>query len=159
MSNDQEILELIEIWFAALKDTSNPDTVTALYDDKAVLVPTLWNGPCFGKKAIRNYFEVAFLPVEPRGYVINYSIERREDVAINSGHYVFNIKDCQKEEHLAAAGGLCNDDRVEKMARFTFVYRLDKPKNQWLIIAHHSSKMPEEHSTQVIRWVKSESFV
>jgi hypothetical protein len=82
-ATNEQILGLLEKWFAALKDCTNPETVTALYAPDAVLVPTLWNGPCFGQKAIRNYFEAEFLPARPEGYLINYSISSTGNVAIN----------------------------------------------------------------------------
>lgn len=152
---DADILQQLEIWFTALKDWEDAEKITALYASDAVLVPTLWNGPCFGKTAIRNYFEAEFQPAHPDGYMINYAISRMGDIAINSGHYVFVVddpkavaagKDCRNKEH-----------RVKKHARYTFVYR--KVRDRWEIVSHHSSKMPEEHSAEAIRWVQSDCVI
>ncbi|WP_363348613.1 SgcJ/EcaC family oxidoreductase [Methylocystis echinoides] len=158
-ATNEQILGLLEKWFAALKDCTNPETVTALYAPDAVLVPTLWNGPCFGQKAIRNYFEAEFLPARPEGYLINYSISSTGNVAINSGHYVFEINDIKAIEAdptCCSAEGRAKK-RVKKNARYTFVY--NKIGEEWKIVAHHSSKMPEEHSAEAIRWVKSDCIV
>lgn len=156
---DEEILSLLQNWFEALKSSGNPDKVTSLYAADAVLVPTLWNGPCYGANAIRNYFKAEFLPAHPEGYLVNYSITRAGDVVINSGHYVFMIDNHETEKLASEGNDKINpcEKRVKKSARFTFVYR--KTGQKWLIIAHHSSKMPEERSTTILKWVKSDCFV
>jgi len=154
--SDSEVLELLETWFEALKACRDPDKATSLYAADAILVPTLWNGPCFGRKAIRNYFEAEFLPVHPEGFLINYAISRMDDIIVNSGHYVFEINDVAEEDNCHHKNGR-SDKRVKKHARYTFVYRRDA--DGWPIVAHHSSKMPEEHSAKAIRWIKSDCMI
>jgi uncharacterized protein (TIGR02246 family) len=155
MTTEREILDLLDSWFRSIEKNGAPGDVAKqiaeLYAEDAVLVPTVWNGPCRGRQAIQNYFEEGFLPIEPKGFLINHFMSIEGDLAVNSGHYVFNVKDCEKKPD-----GDCDPERTHKSARFTFVYRRDPQSNKWLIVSHHSSKMPEEHSKQALKWVKTD---
>ncbi len=72
---------------------------------------------------IEDYF-IQFLETEPNGKLVEQNIQIFNDVIINSGIYIFSLKDCSRVT-----------------ARFSYVYqRLDE---QWKIITHHSSRMPE----------------
>jgi uncharacterized protein (TIGR02246 family) len=133
MSDEQEILRQLEIWFEALKK-GDAEGVSKLYAEDAILVPTKWDGPCNGRAAIRNYFSVQFLPECPDGFLINHFIHNDGTVAINSGHYVFVMNAALKKTKVSA--------------RFTFVYKKDAGGN-WAIVTHHSSTMPEQLPEQV----------
>jgi uncharacterized protein (TIGR02246 family) len=142
MTPQSEILHQIEKWFSALQ-TNNSDKVAELYAEDAVLVPTLWDGPCNGRDAIRNYFSVVFLPKCPTGYLINYFIHVAGDFAINSGHYFFTMYTCDTDSDKSATGSRVGDKATGTSGRFTFVYKKDS-NDAWKIVAHHSSIMPEQ---------------
>lgn len=116
-------MQLFERWNAALA-TGNPDAVTALYADDAILLPTVSNQVRHNHSEIRDYF-VAFLAKEPQGVIDEANVRFLADnLAINSGVYTFTFG---------------SGDQVT--ARFTYLYRLID--GQWKIAEHHSSAMPE----------------
>ena len=117
------VLALFERWNAALA-TGNPDTVTALYATNAILLPTVSNRVRHNHAEIRDYF-VSFLAKRPQGVIDEANVRfLADDLVINSGVYTFTFG---------------NGDQVS--ARFTYLYRhID---DEWRIIEHHSSAMPE----------------
>lgn len=117
------VLALFERWNAALA-TGNPDTVTALYAENAILLPTVSNRVRHNHAEIRDYF-VSFLAKQPQGVIDEANVRfLADDLVINSGVYTFTFG---------------NGDQVS--ARFTYLYRhID---DEWRIIEHHSSAMPE----------------
>ena len=121
MSNN-EILALFDQWNNAIK-TGNPKEVTSLYATDGILLPTVSNKVRHNHEEIEDYF-VHFLAKVPSGQINESNIRIFDDIAINSGIYTFTFAD-----------GSC------VQARFTFVYKLHD--RNWLIIEHHSSKMPE----------------
>lgn len=123
---EAEILAAFEEWGAAVS-TGDPDVVTALYAPHAVLVPTVSNKVRHTPAEIRDYF-VLFLQDGARAgtkvTLDEANMQLYEGVAINSGLYTFAFP-----------------ENITVAARFTFAYeRLD---GRWLIVAHHSSAMPE----------------
>lgn len=125
--SNQEVSALFTAWNDALK-TKNPDTVTAMYADNGVLLPTVSNKPRTNHAEIRSYF-VKFLKKEPSGVIDSNTITAGCDWATNSGIYTFQ---------------LMNDEgkKVPVQARFSYAY--EKIGGKWLIISHHSSVMPEK---------------
>ncbi|MET3139123.1 uncharacterized protein (TIGR02246 family) [Undibacterium sp. GrIS 1.2] len=126
---EQEISKLFDRWNAAL-GTGKPAEVVKLYHPKAMLQPTVSNQVRTTPAEITDYFE-HFLVLKPTG-VINYRQIRLLDVdsAIDSGVYTFD---------------LTKDGKHSKVqARYTYVYK--KVGNDWLILNHHSSAMPEQVS-------------
>ena len=71
----------------------------------------------------KDYF-VAFLSRKPKGEIDESNVRVFDQLAINSGIYTFTFNET---------------DVVQ--ARFTFVYRWNG--EQWKIVEHHSSLMPE----------------
>ena len=120
--NHIEILALFDQWNNALK-TGNPKEVAELYSEDAVLLPTVSNKVRHNHQEIEDYF-VHFLAKEPSGSINESNIRIFNEIAINSGIYTFVFADGSSVQ-----------------ARFTYVYKWDG-KN-WLIIEHHSSRMPE----------------
>ena len=121
--NQAQVMELFEKWNRALA-TGNPDAVTALYAEDAILLPTVSNQVRHNHAEIRDYF-VAFLAKEPQGVIDEANVRfLADDLAINSGVYTFTFG---------------NGDSVT--ARFTYLYRL--VDGEWKIAEHHSSAMPE----------------
>jgi uncharacterized protein (TIGR02246 family) len=113
-------------WNAALM-TQDPDRVAALYAPDALLIPTVSNILRDTPAAIRDYF-VHFLSKAPIARLHKtFARAIGGDHAVLSGVYLFNLT---KE-----AGS------ADIPARFTFVYR--REGDDWLIVEHHSSFMPE----------------
>lgn len=121
--NESVILSLFDQWNSALK-TGDPKQVTALYDDEAILLPTVSNQVRRDSGEIEDYF-AHFLTKGPQGKIDQANVRLFADLAINSGVYTFSFSDGSSVQ-----------------ARFTFVYRWNG--KAWNIIEHHSSKMPEE---------------
>ncbi len=121
--NQQEVLQLFDRWNSALA-TGNPDEVTALYAEDAILLPTVSNRVRHNHAEIRDYF-VAFLKKHPQGVIDESNVRQlSDDLAINSGVYTFTFG---------------NGDSVT--ARYTYLYR--RVNGEWKIAEHHSSAMPE----------------
>ena len=121
--NDADVLGLFDQWNTALS-TLNPDTVTALYADNAVLLPTVSNQVRHNHEEVRDYF-VGFLQKSPQGVVDEFNVNILSDThATNSGVYTFTFGDGSKVS-----------------ARFSYLYVASD--DGWKILQHHSSAMPE----------------
>lgn len=118
----QNIAQLFDQWNEALQ-TGEPKNVVALYETNAILLPTVSNQVRHNHAEIEDYF-VNFLAKGPKGEINESNIRTFGDVAINSGVYTFSFKDGAKVQ-----------------ARFTYVYRWNG--QEWKIVEHHSSQMPE----------------
>ena len=121
---EHDIVEWFDGWNNALA-SGDPDVVCALYDKKAVLLPTTSDQVRSTPAAIRGYFE-DFLKKQPTCKREQSHIRVVEGMAIHSGVYRFQF----------ASG-----EPQAIRARFTFVYQ--RISDRWLIIVHHSSQMPE----------------
>ena len=120
--SDVEISKLFDLWNLAV-ESGDPKKVTELYDEKAILLPTVSSKVRHNHSEIEDYFR-EFLSKGPKGEVDESNPRLFGDVAINSGLYQFSFE---------------NGDIVK--ARFTFVYR--RVQDSWKIVEHHSSVMPE----------------
>lgn len=116
------ITTLFEQWNSALQ-TGDPKKVTALYETNAILLPTVSNQVRHNHEEIEDYF-VNFLAKGPKGTINESNVRTFGDLAINSGVYTFTF-----------------NDGASVQARFTYVYRWNG--EDWKIIEHHSSAMPE----------------
>lgn len=122
MSYPQDILSAFEHWNEALQ-SGCAKTVASLYHESAILLPTISDLVRRSPQEIEDYFEF-FLQNKPIGHLETPNVRVFDDLAINSGVYRFVL-----------------NGNEEVTARYTFVYqRID---NQWQIIEHHSSQMPE----------------
>jgi len=120
---DKQIIEqLFEEWNAALQ-TGDPKEVAKLYEYNAILLPTVSNKVRHNHEEIEDYF-VNFLAKGPKGQIDEANIRTFGDVAINSGVYTFTFADGQSVT-----------------ARYTYVYRWNG--QDWKIVEHHSSQLPE----------------
>lgn len=120
--NTNEISALFDKWNNALQ-TGEPKNVAALYESNAILLPTVSNKVRHNHEEIEDYF-VHFLAKGPQGKIDETNIRTFGSVAINSGIYTFTFKDGSSVS-----------------ARFSFVYRWNG--QEWMIVEHHSSQMPE----------------
>ena len=117
-----DISSLFEVWNNALQ-TGAPQKVAELYETNAILLPTVSNKVRHNHEEIADYF-VNFLAKGPVGKIDESNVRTFGDVAINSGVYTFTFKDGSSVQ-----------------ARFSYVYRWNG--QDWRIIEHHSSAMPE----------------
>jgi uncharacterized protein (TIGR02246 family) len=120
---ENEIMALFDKWNSAL-GTGDPKNVVALYETNAILLPTVSNKVRHNQEEIEDYF-VHFVAKGPVGKINESNIRTFGDLAINSGVYTFSFK-----------------DGSEVQARFSYVYRWNG--QDWKIIEHHSSQMPEK---------------
>jgi uncharacterized protein (TIGR02246 family) len=126
LASQDQIAALFDQWNDALT-TGDPNKVADLYAPNAVLLPTLSNQIRTNRAEIVDYF-THFLESKPWGRIDRAVITVIDpQTAVNTGLYTFElIKD-----------GVLQDVQ----ARYTFVYQ--KQNGNWLIVNHHSSKMPE----------------
>ncbi len=128
---EKEVAKTTDIWLNTVTSGSEEvvDEVVALYAEDGVLWGTVSEQVRDTPAEIRDYFEYfAKLPElsvsSYKGCVRMYE----ENLAINTGYYTFTYsKDGQTKE---------------VPARYSFVYQKDG-NNQWEIIEHHSSALPE----------------
>ncbi|TVP74021.1 MAG: SgcJ/EcaC family oxidoreductase [Rhodobacteraceae bacterium] len=121
----REIAQLFDIWNDALQ-SGDAAKVAALYAQDATLLPTLSKEVRRSAESIEDYF-TAFLKLHPKAAIIHQNISLYEPIAINSGVYIFDT--------------LVNGQKHSVLGRFTFIYRKDG--EDWKIIEHHSSMMPD----------------
>jgi len=102
--------------------------ITAFYAPDAVLLPTLSSEILLNHRGEMDHYFVV-LTNKPNIHCKTNALATRVegDVAINSGRYTFSYTD---KGHMKSIP-----------ARFSFVYK--KYGDNWLIINHHSSKLPE----------------
>src|SRR5450432_1971255 len=117
-----EVAEATAAWVAAF-NSRDPARITALYDADAVFLgttsPTIRTNPA----AVAEYFKDAPKRPDARVSLNDQHVRVFGDLAINSGSYTFSD----------GKGG-------SHPARFTFVYRYRN--GQWVIVDHHSSRVP-----------------
>lgn len=121
--NNDDIIQLFSNWNDAIQ-TGDPDKVTAMYAEDAVLLPTVSNQVRHNPAEIRDYF-VSFLAKSPSGE-INEANPRQltDDLVSNTGVYTFTF-----------------GDGAQVMARYSYLYKCIG--GEWKILEHHSSMMPE----------------
>jgi uncharacterized protein (TIGR02246 family) len=120
------INSLFDLWNEALI-SGDAENVATLYASDAILLPTVSNQVRHNTTEIADYF-AHFLLSKPTGKILESNVRVFGDHAINSGIYEFTLTPEDKPTSVI-------------QARFTFVYR--KTGDDWRIVEHHSSKMPE----------------
>ncbi|MDJ0842645.1 MAG: DUF4440 domain-containing protein [Crocosphaera sp.] len=128
---EKEVAETTDIWLNTVTSGSQKvvNEVVALYAEDGVLWGTVSEQVRDTPAEIRDYFEYfAKLPdlsvSSYKGCVRMYD----ENLAINTGYYTFTYSK--------------NGQTREVPARYSFVYQKDG-NNQWEIIEHHSSALPQ----------------
>tara|TARA_B100001146_G_scaffold87837_1_gene77888 strand:- start:12 stop:389 length:378 start_codon:yes stop_codon:yes gene_type:complete len=115
------VSELLQKWVGAIK-SGDPKQVTNLYHDDGILLGTFSNKERVGHELILEYFEnLLKSPVDVE--IVSEHPHDFESAAVNSGLYNF----------------VTNGKTIN--ARFSFVY--NKDNDEWKIVSHHSSVMPE----------------
>lgn len=109
--------------------TKNPDTVTALFDDDAVLLATVANKPRTDPAGIRDYF-VTFLKNSPVGTINSSTIKSGCNWALRAGTWT------------VALTNPTTGEKTDVKARYSFLYQFED--GQWKIEHLHSSAMPEK---------------
>lgn len=109
--------------------TKNPDRVTALFDEDAVLLATVANKPRTDHAGIRDYF-VSFLKNSPVGKIETSTIKSGCNWALQAGTWTVTLTNPET--------GVKSDVK----ARYTFLYQYSN--GQWEIEHLHSSAMPEK---------------
>ncbi|HEU5222655.1 MAG TPA: SgcJ/EcaC family oxidoreductase [Candidatus Lumbricidophila sp.] len=123
-----EISARFDTWNAALQ-TGDASKVAALYANDAVLLPTVSNQVRTDQAGITDYF-THFLENKPSGKRTQSLINvLDENSAIDTGIYDFTLTDPKTNAKSVVT------------ARYTFEY--EKRDGKWLIVNHHSSKLPE----------------
>jgi uncharacterized protein (TIGR02246 family) len=124
-----QVLGLFDQWNAALQ-TGDARKVADLYAKDAVLLPTVSNNVRTDRAEIVDYFE-HFLQNKPVGTKVESVVNVLDrNSAIDTGVYEFALTD-----HETGA-------KSTVRARYTYAYE-KQPNGTWLIVNHHSSKMPE----------------
>jgi len=122
---EQQIQQAFDAWLAAVSSGSS-EAVTKLYARDAILLPTLSPKVAATPEDRKAYFDAFTSKPGLKGTVNEEHIRVFGHTAINSGLYTFTY--------------LKDGATVEVPARFSFVYR--KTPQGWLIVDHHSSKLP-----------------
>ncbi|MDQ1017468.1 SgcJ/EcaC family oxidoreductase [Streptomyces afghaniensis] len=129
MATEAQVLGLFDQWNAALK-TGDAQKVADLYAKDAVLLPTVSNNVRTDRAEIVDYFE-HFLQKKPVGTKVESVVNVLDrNTVIDAGVYEFALTD-----HETGA-------KSTVKARYTYAYE-KQPDGNWLIVNHHSSKMPE----------------
>ena len=109
--------------------TKDPDSVTNLFDDDAVLLATVANVPRTDAAGIRDYF-VKFLRGSPVGRIETSTIKSGCNWALRAGTWTVVLTDEKT--------GAMRDVN----ARYSFLYQFED--GQWKIEHLHSSVLPEK---------------
>ncbi|MER7405400.1 SgcJ/EcaC family oxidoreductase [Streptomyces sp. NPDC000070] len=129
MATEAQVLGLFDQWNAALQ-TGDAQKVADLYAKDAVLLPTVSNNVRTDRAEIVDYFE-HFLQHKPAGTKVESVVNVLDrDTVIDTGVYEFTLTDPKTAE------------KKNVKARYTYAYE-KQPDGTWLIVNHHSSKMPE----------------
>ena len=123
----RDITALFDQWNEAVK-SGDPDRVTSMYAFNAILLPTVSNKVRHNHEEIRDYF-AQLLASKTSARIDESNIRIYNDIAINSGVYTFTFSRGVQEPFTVKA-------------RYTFVYQWFG--DHWLIVEHHSSRMPEQ---------------
>jgi len=123
-----QIAALFDGWNDALK-SGDPEKVADRYASDAVLLPTVSNKIRDNHDEIVDYFE-HFLENKPVGKKIETIVNVLDDnSAIDTGLYEFTLTD--------------PDTGAKSTVKARYTYEYEKRGGKWLIVNHHSSKMPE----------------
>jgi uncharacterized protein (TIGR02246 family) len=119
---EDEVRAAAQLWIEGIS-LGDPDYMVALYAEDAILHGTGSPVVRAGHALIREYFAGLTARVK-MNFVEPLHIRIYGDVAVNTGNYETSI-----------------GDNPPLKLRYSFVYH--KVGDQWLIVDHHSSRLPE----------------
>ena len=114
---------MLETWVAKIR-TNDPSQIVSLYHDDGLLLGTFSDIERKGHDLILEYFE-NLLKSKVDVEIVTQQKHETESLVTNSGLYNFIV------------------DGKTVNARFSFVFI--KTGNDWKILSHHSSVLPESH--------------
>ena len=114
---------MIETWVEKIR-TNDPNQVASLYHDDGLLLGTFSDVERKGHNLILAYFE-NLLKSKVDVEVVTQHKHETDSIAVNSGLYNFIV------------------DGKTVNARFSFVFK--KTEDDWKILSHHSSVLPESN--------------
>ena len=117
---------MIETWVEKIR-TNDPKQVAALYHDDGLLLGTFSDIERKGHDLVLGYFE-NLLKSKVDVEVVTQHKHETDSIIVNSGLYNFIV-----------------DDKTVN-ARFSFVFI--KTGDDWKILSHHSSVLPNENKPQ-----------
>lgn len=121
-----EIKKAANHWQDAVSE-KNPKKIADLYDQKAFFYPTTANY-IDDRDGLMKYFSRLKKDEDLKVTFMKQNIKVSGDMAVMSGFYAFSHTEQGKT--------------VSFPSRYTFVYQ--RTPQGWLIVDHHSSKMPEK---------------
>ncbi|MEU1849610.1 SgcJ/EcaC family oxidoreductase [Streptomyces sp. NPDC019990] len=128
-ATEAQVLGLFDRWNTALR-TGDPRKVADLYARDAVLLPTVSDNVRTDRAEIVDYFE-HFLRNKPVGTKVESVVSVLDrNTVIDTGVYEFALTDPE------------TGAKKTVKARYTYAYE-KQADGRWLIVNHHSSKMPE----------------
>ena len=123
----EEVDAAFTSWRTALS-SGKAENVVKLYDKDAILLATLAAKPLTTQEQRTEYFTGLTAKPKLTATVNDKHIRLLdEDDAVVSGIYTFSFEEAGKT--------------VEIPARYSFVY--EKENGKWMIVEHHSSKVPQ----------------
>lgn len=125
-STKDDVAKATAAWAEAL-NSRDPKRITATYDPEAVFWGTTAKKISVTPAEIAEYFSTSPQRPNTRVTIGEQHIRIYGDIAINSGYYNFS--------------DLRDGKPVVNPSRFTFVFK--RRGDKWMIIDHHSSRMPE----------------
>jgi uncharacterized protein (TIGR02246 family) len=120
-----DVKEALKQWEITVESGTLQD-IMKLYDKNAIMISTFAQTPLTSRSQLEDYFRQVIENPD-----IDVKIEESHprvfgDMAVNSGRYTLSYTQ--------------DGEPVSIPARFSFVYVLRK--GQWVIVDHHSSRMP-----------------
>lgn len=122
----QAVTQALNHWCTHLS-SNKLENLVQLYEPCAVLLPTLADTMIKNHQDRMAYFTALMQNPNLKVEVEESNVRIVSDVAINSGFYTFSFDK--------------DGNRVKIPSRFTFIYK--KKSNEWMIIEHHSSQIPQ----------------
>ena len=120
---DKKLIDLLQIWVKKIK-TNDAREVAELYHENGLLLGTFSDVERKGRKLILDYFENLFISNVDVEIITKHEFKAESTYTV-SGLYNF----------------LVNDKKIK--ARFSFVFL--KSKEDWKILSHHSSVLPNKN--------------
>jgi len=112
-------------WKAAV-ESGSIDNIMSLYESEAIMISTFAQAPMTKRADIIGYYKKVVVNPDIKVEVKESHPRIFGTMAINTGRYILNYTQ--------------DGEPVSIPARFSFTYILKDGK--WLIVDHHSSKMP-----------------